>query len=198
MALVLSFLEHEAKLDRVYSGLYALHREADHPRPVLGFFSAHGSDQGLHEAPTQQEPARPLLLELQTCRQLEGALLVLLSCLQTGSFPAQVVTLPPAPERPGISPVRAVIGYEPLLQVPPRKFILDQSHPEELERIQSILIAHARLLLDGKSVAETVREIQDRWREGLRVPGQPMELQLVYLHNLKAVRSWPENCADRL
>src|SRR4051794_26676085 len=56
---VLSFLEHEAKLDRVYSGLYALHREPDHPRPLLGFFSAHGSDQGLHEAPTQQEPAGP-------------------------------------------------------------------------------------------------------------------------------------------
>lgn len=162
---------------------------------MLGFFSAHGSDRGLHEAPTQSHPDGDLLLELQTCRQFDEAILVFFSCTQTGTFPDAVISLPSSPQRPGRVPVKAVVGYRKVFVVPPREFILAVTSQVYCDWLIDLFVAHVELLLAGRSAAEVVAEIRERWNVEARRAGIPSEMRLVCLSNRNNIRCWPHDSA---
>lgn len=194
---VLPFFGNQATFDRIDVDLRECRIQRPQARLSFGLFSAHGSDKGLHQAPHPGLPEGAVgeeLLDVETCRQFEEAILVFLSCTCTGDFPDRVIGLNPAPQRPRTTPVRAVIAYRGLLQVPPKSLFLKSTTLQTYDRFQAILAAHVRLLLRGYSVQETCTLVRRMWAER---KGLPRALRLAYANNEDALDCWPKNSDAR-
>lgn len=173
---VLVYFDGDAKLDNLFTGLCISRRKR---KLVFGFFAAHGSEEGLHEQDDE------LLLELQTCKQFDEAILVLCSCLQTGRFPEEVVQLKVGPRRC----VRFVIGYEEKMAIPNPDY-LKKNDPEFPAALQDVIEAHVLPMLRNMSVPETVEAIKQKWKEQCEEQGWSTETRFVCSFNIGRIRYW--------
>ena len=172
--------DSKANLRNVYTELYTKRRKKNSVF-TFGFFAAHGSEKGLHERSGR------LLLELQTCRQFDKAVLVLCSCLKTGKFPEKVIEL----HIEGRRCVRAVIGYEEKMGVVNPSFFnrFDPGYPKAFGEV---IECHVSALLAGKSVVETVEAIRKEWYQLLTYRHLSQRSRLVCSYNAGKIRSWGE------
>jgi hypothetical protein len=182
------FFDKNALLKSIFTGLVIAKRK--HHRFVLGVFGAHGSEQGLHEAGGE------LLLELQTCKQFNEAVLVLCSCLHSGDFPRRATDLTVN----GMHPVLAVLGYQDKMRLPKFRSVFFNPRARRVmkEALIRMIEQHVIPLVRGESVAAAARHVQDEWRRLSVSPQYSEEFRFICSANSLAYRCWPEQPAEHL
>lgn len=186
----------DARLERIFEGILSYRISNTDARLRFGHFSAHGSRRGLHEAPAGHQNGGALLLEAQTCRQFEEAILVLLTCTEMGQFPISLMKLPPHPSRDELIPIRAIVGYRDRLLVPPRDFLDTVASKDVIQMVLNVYAAHTTLLLDGLCADEVVKRIRSMWLQIIQYHSQiDTRLRVVCESNAEAITCWGQGTA---
>lgn len=151
--------------------------------PLIGFLSAHGSDEGLHE-----RRGGPCFIDRNVCKLMEGSVLLVQACLQTGKFPETCTTTD--------KPLRAIVGYQPKLFVPPRQKWWDrlfghaQAQSARTAYDQCILLS-LKSLLRGASVREARLKAASAWdKAATSFVRADKRLAVVYEANARSIKAW--------
>lgn len=184
-----------AEIARLWVDLASLKQQGG--QIVLGVFVAHGREDqaGLSGA------TGDVLFEHCTAKQMQGAILVMNSCLLSGDFPYRIVG-------PEIG-VRAVIGYKERLRVFPSGFfprwhVWQSVWPWSTFRRFREAFANAvvspihALVVQGYSVEEAVERGRTAWRDLANDKTFDKRLRHVIAKNAGNLQSWPTKSGERL
>ena len=156
-----------------------MHRKTKGLPFKVGYLSAHGSDEGLHDG------GGGLLFEVQACSAFRRATVVMVSCLATGAFPIRATTI----KRDGGPCIQYVIGYKNRCAVPSPKLWGRRSKAAKNLYGDTIRL-HIQWVLSGLSVPEIATKIQQKWEANVADAGVDELLAHVMAVNAQRIRYW--------
>jgi hypothetical protein len=153
---------------------------------IVGFFSAHGSERGLHGA------GRELLVDFTMCEHLEGSVLVLAACLPGGVFPEECLRRERSPS--------AFVGVRGMLWCPQPKFWTKLLSPvlsrQARKGFGECLLLPLYLLLNHRSVKESITKAQGMWKDWAdQLRPRDRRVAMVFRSNGSRLQHWGEGSA---
>jgi hypothetical protein len=181
---VLQYLGNEVTVAGILADLFELRNRG--LRVLVGFFSAHGSERGLHG------PGRELLVDFTLCEHLEGSVLVLAACLPGGVFPEECLRRERSPS--------AFVGVRGRLWCPQPKFwtrLLNSTLSREARNaFGECLLRPLSLLLNHRSVGESVTKAQGMWKYWAdQLRPRDRRVAMVFRSNGSRLRHWGDGAA---
>ena len=178
---VSSFFKERAKCAEVYTHLYECKQRGC--SPLVAFLVAHGSNEGLRE-----KRRGKVLVDASVCKLMKDAIVFAQSCLRSGSFPETCTR--------GKDAVRAVVGFQPKLLVPPRKkwwgqFLGREAAENAHAKYNSCILKPLRIVVNGSSEKRATQETALAWdRAATSFLGQDDRVAAVFQANAMTIKLW--------
>jgi len=184
---VSSFYGNKAKCAIVYTHLCRCKRKGRIPR--IAFLVAHGSNEGLHEKRRGE-----VLVDDNVCKLMRDAVIFAQSCLESGRFPESCTR--------GDAAVRAMVGFQPKLLVPPkrkwwRELLGQEAAATAHAEYNNCILKPLRAVVSGASEQHATGGAVRAWDSAATAfLGRDDRVAMVFQANATSIKLWKAPVAE--